>query len=80
MPADSLTLQVAEIVGLTLRRSPGELVRLQREEISEWDSLKHMEIVFAVEDSFGIEFREDELPYLNSVALIREAVERHRAT
>jgi acyl carrier protein len=79
MPTDSLMLKVSEIVGLALRRPPDGLIRLQRDQISEWDSLKHMEIVFAVEDSCGIEFREEELLNLNSIAAICEAVERHRA-
>jgi acyl carrier protein len=79
MATDSLRLKVGEIVGLALRRPPDDLIGLERGQISEWDSLKHMEIVFAVEDSLGIEFREEELLDLNSIAAICEAVERHRA-
>jgi acyl carrier protein len=35
-----------------------------------WDSLKHIEIIFAVEDELGLEFSEEEMSTLNSVAKI----------
>jgi acyl carrier protein len=31
-----------------------------------WDSLKHIEIMFALEDEFSVEFTEDELVKLDS--------------
>jgi acyl carrier protein len=41
-----------------------------RENTPQWDSLKHVEIIFAVEDELGIEFSEKELASLDSVAKI----------
>ncbi|MBI4964439.1 MAG: acyl carrier protein [Desulfomonile tiedjei] len=29
--------------------------------VEEWDSLKHMDIVFALEEEFGIQFLDDEI-------------------
>lgn len=37
-----------------------------------WDSLKHIEIIFAVEDELGVQFAEEELPVLDSVKKIVE--------
>lgn len=36
----------------------------------QWDSLKHIEIIFAVEDELDIEFSEKEMAGLDSVARI----------
>ena len=38
-----------------------------RESTAAWDSLKHIELVFAIEDELQIRFDEDELEALDSV-------------
>lgn len=38
-----------------------------RENMPKWDSLKHIEIVFAVEDELNIQFPENDIAELNSV-------------
>lgn len=50
-----------------------------RGESPDWDSLKHIELVFALEGALGVRFDADELGYLTDVESIAEAVERHRA-
>jgi len=50
-----------------------------RENCAQWDSLKHIEIIFAVEDALGLQFDEAELADLNSVARIVAAVQEHHA-
>ena len=42
-----------------------------------WDSLKHIEVVFAVEDEFGIAFTEAELSGLDGVPTFVATVCRH---
>jgi acyl carrier protein len=44
--------------------------------IASWDSLKHMQLVLALEEEFSIEFPDDVVPNLNSVASIESAVQR----
>ena len=39
-----------------------------------WDSLRHMTLLFALEDEFGVQFTDDELPALTSVAAIERAL------
>jgi acyl carrier protein len=45
-------------------------VGTSRQNTPQWDSLKHIEIIFAVEDELDIEFSEKEMADLDSVAKI----------
>lgn len=43
-----------------------------------WDSLKHLEVVFALEDELSLRYDADELPALDSVeAIVRISMRRH---
>lgn len=46
------------------------------ETVERWDSLKHMQLVMALEDELGIEFPDETIPELLSFA----AIERQVAT
>jgi acyl carrier protein len=39
-----------------------------------WDSLRHMNIIFALEDAFGVRFTDEEIPLLTSVEAIEKAL------
>lgn len=73
----------ADIRDLVLRvlrmreRPPSD--ELLRSAVPAWDSLKHMEIVFALEDRYGVEFAESEFAQLASPAAIAQALRRHLA-
>jgi acyl carrier protein len=41
-----------------------------RNNVSDWDSLQHMQIIFALEERFEIEFTEEEIPRMNSCEVI----------
>ena len=41
-----------------------------------WDSLRHMSLIFAVEEGFGVRFEDDQLPELTSVAAFERALVR----
>ena len=47
---------------------------ITRQNTPSWDSLKHIEVMFALEDELGIEFAEAELSELDSVTKIVDAV------
>lgn len=51
-----------------------------RENTPEWDSLKHIDVIFAVEDEFDIAFDDETLSKLNSVASITKQVARSYAS
>ncbi|MST93989.1 MAG: acyl carrier protein [Pedosphaera sp.] len=46
-------------------------------DLGEWDSVRHMNVVLALENDFGIEFADAELPTLTSLPLLVAAIERH---
>jgi acyl carrier protein len=46
--------------------------------IKSWDSLRHLNLVMAIEERFGITFDPDEIPELTSVRKISESI-RNRA-
>lgn len=48
------------------------------ESLAEWDSLRHMNLIFAIEDAYGIRFEDDEVACLTSVALIERALAAKR--
>lgn len=69
-----IELRVIEIVAQALKQSVTR--DTTREATAAWDSLKHIEMVFAIEDELQIRFDEDELAALDSVQAL---VERARA-
>ncbi len=50
-----------------------------RQTMLNWDSLKHVEILFSLEDHFEIRFDGEELASLDSVDKLVRAVEQRRA-
>ena len=52
---------------------------ISRERLEGWDSLKHVEILLAVEEACGVQFSEDEFAELASLAGIVAAVQAHHA-
>jgi len=51
-----------------------------RRNTPQWDSLKHIEVVFALEEDLGLEFTEDEMAKMDNVTKIVEVVLRHNAS
>lgn len=41
---------------------------------AEWDSLRHMNLIFAIEDGFGVRFDDEEIASLTSVGSIDRAI------
>lgn len=52
--------------------------RSSPETIASWDSLKHMNLVLALEEEFGVKFTDEEIMSMVSVQLILNAL-HHRA-
>ena len=71
---------VLNVLSILLKQSfkVGNIVT--RENNSSWDSLKHIEIMFAIEDEFKIQFSEEELGSIDCASKIIRAVESKRAT
>jgi acyl carrier protein len=57
---------VADILSITVRRAITATETVVRDSEPAWDSLKHVELIFMLEDRFRIQFHEDEMPVLRS--------------
>ena len=60
-----------------LRRKLRRGDNLRRADTAEWDSLRHVELVFAIESSLGIQFGADELAELDSSQTLAVRALRH---
>jgi|TARA_B100000809_G_C14639770_1_gene351788 acyl carrier protein len=45
-------------------------------DVKKWDSLGHFNLIFAVERAFGVRFESDEIPELQSLAAIKECLQK----
>lgn len=77
--SDSVRHAVRSVLSAVLQREVGAGEEVSRASEARWDSLRHMEIVFSIEDALGIEFEEGELAHLDSYSRLVECAERHRA-
>jgi acyl carrier protein len=50
-------------------------VETSPDNVDKWDSLRHMRMVIALEEEFGIKFDDDDIPNLLNLKIIRNAVE-----
>jgi acyl carrier protein len=80
MSMDEIKTIVCEILSTTLKRTIEPHESVFREQEEHWDSLKHVEIVLNLESAFNIQFTEEEMAELNSLAQIVESVEHHLET
>ena len=65
---------VCEVLGVALERGQPVDPGFCREEQPAWDSLKHIQVIFALEDRFNVRFSEAEMPELDSVGKITRRV------
>lgn len=47
-----------------------------RQTVPQWDSLKHMHLMLALEEDFGVEFDDHELAHLDSAQTLLDALAR----
>jgi len=62
---NSLEQEIAQLVSEITGESVG--VEASRVSVPTWDSLRHVEVIFAFEEVYGITLGENELAQLNSV-------------
>lgn len=71
---DELKTLVADTLGL----EPGRVdMSLNRDDEEAWDSLNHLRLVTAIEQSFGIQFSMQEIQSANSVADLVNVLQQH---
>ncbi len=52
---------------------------LARDNDTAWDSLRHMQIVFGIEEKFDLQFTEDEIFQLDSISKFTHFLEQREA-
>ncbi|MBS0457418.1 MAG: acyl carrier protein [Proteobacteria bacterium] len=63
------------IVAATLELDPSQVTaQTSVENQPKWDSLRHMNLIFAIEDGFDVRFADEQLPQLTSVAAFERAL------
>lgn len=79
MQTDEIDTRVRETLALALKTQVPAEGHFAREDDPKWDSLKHVEMIFMLEDEFAVQFAEDDFPKMNSVAEIVTLVETRLA-
>jgi acyl carrier protein len=79
MPDALVRQRVAEIVDVVCEGRVRPVETRPLEEPAEWDSLRHIEIILAVEEEFEITIAEDDFASLRSIDSISEHIASLRA-
>ena len=77
MPHEPVDQAVREIFAAVVQREVAPGADVAREEEPAWDSLKHMEMMFAIEERCGVQFTQEELGGLDRISAIVERVKSH---
>jgi acyl carrier protein len=77
MSNPSIQAEICALVSSVLGRPVTRAT--SRENEPAWDSLKHMEIIFAVEGKWSMTFSEDEMASISSVADLEKKLESRNA-
>lgn len=70
---------VAELLSITVGRQIAGTEAVTRDSEPAWDSLKHVELIFMLEERFGVQFSEEEMAALRSSDEIVHALEEKSA-
>ncbi|MGO9577750.1 MAG: acyl carrier protein [Terriglobales bacterium] len=70
---------LAELLSITVGRQIGFKEAVTRDLETSWDSLKHVELIFMLEERFGVQFSEQEMAELRSSDRIVQAIEEKHA-
>lgn len=78
MNKEEINQRVRAVLANALKVDPGAISETASQtDLSQWDSVRHMNVVLAVENDFDIQFDDAELPKLTSLPFIVAAVEKH---
>ncbi len=77
MSREDVERTVREVLGTVLRREIGVREEVRRAREPGWDSLAHVNLVFAIEGELGIQFSAEELGALDTVERLVDAAEAH---
>jgi acyl carrier protein len=76
---DQIDRDVRRVLGTVFGRAIADGEPLSAKTEPSWDSLRHVEVLLAVEGALDVRFDEEEMPQLDSVDKLVGSVKRHRA-
>ena len=80
MTKDEIKTRARAALARALKVAPETITdNASQEDLSAWDSVRHMNVVLALENDFDIEFDDEELPKMTSLNALVAAIERHVA-
>ncbi len=71
-----MTEKIIQVLSSVIRKTEAEVLALEKTNEHYWDSLQTIEIVFCLEQEFGITIDSDDIPSLKSLGSIEEVVRR----
>ena len=78
MTTDEIRNRARTALAKALKVDPASIAdNASQMDLSNWDSVRHMNVVLALENDFEIEFDDSELPTLTSLPLLVAAIEKH---
>ena len=77
--ADDIDREVRRVLEAVFGRAIRDGEPLSARTEPAWDSLRHVEVLLAIEGALDVRFDEDEMPQLDSVDKLVGSVKRHRA-
>ena len=80
MSLQSVPPEIVKVFASILNEPPESVVpSLSTKTSKSWDSLKHVELVMAIEDQFGLRFSSTEVVLLSSVEGFMKLIEQKRS-
>lgn len=70
---DRIKVVISAVLGLEIGMIHDEI---SPDTVEDWDSLKHMELIMALEEEFSVQFTDDEIMSMLSYRRILEVLER----
>ena len=67
--------QMAPLLGI----DPDGEGDVMREDLAQWDSLRHIELIFLIEEEFGVMLEESQMAELDSLSAAVRLLEAHGA-
>ena len=81
MSSQQVPQSLRNILADTLEISSDEVTtELGTNSVDTWDSFRHLQLILAIEDEYGVQFDPQTIPELVTVAKIQDALERKGAT
>ena len=80
MSSQQVPQSLRNILADTLEISSDEVTpELDANAVDTWDSFRHLQLILAIEDEYGVQFDPQAIPELVTVAKIQNALERKGA-